>query len=150
MCWTDLFIARGTPAHVRSDNGPELVARAMQGWIQSVGAKTAFIEPGSPWENGNVESFNGKLRDELLNGGVFNSLAEARVLIGSKHCFGRAGARQHRSPPFLAWLQSTSPGGDHARRNQANAPSRFQWLIGPATAHDPLKSCLGQSVGAGQ
>ncbi|QTI81070.1 IS3 family transposase (plasmid) [Roseomonas marmotae] len=78
---TDLFIARGTPAHVRSDNGPELVAKAVQSWIHGVGAKTAFIDPGSPWENGYVESFNGKLRDELLNGEVFNSLAEARVLI---------------------------------------------------------------------
>jgi transposase InsO family protein len=78
---TDLFIARGTPAHVRSDNGPEFVAKAVQGWIRGVGAKTAFIEPGSPWENGYVESFNGKLRDELLNAEVFNSLAKGKVLI---------------------------------------------------------------------
>ena len=78
---TELFIARGTPAHIRSDNGPEFVAKAVQGWIRGVGAKTAFIEPGSPWENGYVESFNGKLRDELLDGEVFNTLAEARVLI---------------------------------------------------------------------
>ncbi len=78
---TDLFIARGTPVHIRSDNGPEFAAKAVQGWIRGVGAKSAFIEPGSPWENGYVESFNGKLRDELLNGEVFNTLAEARVLI---------------------------------------------------------------------
>jgi transposase InsO family protein len=78
---TDLFIARGTPGHVRSDNGPELIAKAVQRWINGVGAKTAYIEPGSPWENGYVESFNGKLRDELLNGEVFNTLAEARILI---------------------------------------------------------------------
>ncbi|WBV42534.1 IS3 family transposase [Pseudoroseomonas cervicalis] len=77
----ELFIARGTPAHIRSDNGPKFVAKAVQGWIRGVGAKTAFIEPGSPWENGYVESFNGKLRDELLDGEVFNTLAEARVLI---------------------------------------------------------------------
>ena len=78
---TDLFIARGTPGYIRSDNGPEFVAVAVQGWITGLGAKTAFIEPGSPWKNGYVESFNGKLRDELLNMEVFNTLLEARVLI---------------------------------------------------------------------
>jgi len=77
----DLFIARGTPGHIRSDNGPEFVATAVMGWISGVGAKTAYIEPGSPWENGYVESFNGKLRDELLRAEVFNTLAEAKVLI---------------------------------------------------------------------
>ncbi len=77
----DLFIARGTPGHVRSDNGPEFIATTVKGWISGVGAKTAFIEPGRPWENGYVESFNGKLRDELLNAEVFITLFEARVLI---------------------------------------------------------------------
>ena len=77
----DLFITRGVPAHVRSDNGPELVAKAVRGWIGGVGARAAFIEPGSPWENGYVESFNGKLRDELLNAEAFNTLAEAAVVI---------------------------------------------------------------------
>jgi transposase InsO family protein len=76
----DLFITRGAPAFIRSDNGPEFVAIALRGWISAVGTKTAFIEPGSPWENGYVESFNGKLRDELLHAEVFNTLAEARVL----------------------------------------------------------------------
>ena len=77
----DLFIARGTPCYIRSDNGPEFVATAVQGWIAGVGARTAFIEPGSPWENGYVESCNGKLRDELLRAEVFNTLLEAKVLI---------------------------------------------------------------------
>jgi putative transposase len=77
----DLFILRGIPGHIRSDNGPEFVATAVRGWINGVGAQTAFIEPGSPWENGYVESFNGKLRDELLSEEVFHTLAEARVLI---------------------------------------------------------------------
>jgi transposase InsO family protein len=77
----DLFITRGTPEHIRSDNGPEFVAKAVQGWIAAVGAKTAYIEGGSPWENGYVESFNGKLRDELLRGEIFYSLREAQVLI---------------------------------------------------------------------
>jgi len=77
----DLFIARGVPVHLRSDNGPEFVAKAVQGWIAGIGARTAYIEPGSPWENGDVESFNGKLRDELLNCEGFNTLREAQVLI---------------------------------------------------------------------
>lgn len=83
---SDLFILRGVPGHVRSDNGPEFAATAVKGWINGVGAKTAFIEPGSPWENGYVESFNGKLRDELLNAEVFNTLAEAKVLIEQWRC----------------------------------------------------------------
>ena len=65
---SDLFILRGVPGHIRSDNGPEFVAKALKEWIGAVGAKTAYIAPGSPWENGYVESFNARLRDELLNG----------------------------------------------------------------------------------
>ena len=77
----DLFIVRGIPAHIRSDNGPEFIAAALREWITAVGAKTAYIEPGSPWENGYVESFNGKLRDELLNGEIFYTLNEAKIVI---------------------------------------------------------------------
>ncbi len=77
----DLFIARGAPVHIRSDQGPEFVAEAVKGWIEGVGARTAYIEKASPWENGYVESFNGKLQDELPNGEVFNTLREAQVLI---------------------------------------------------------------------
>ena len=80
-CLSDLFILRGIPDHIRSDNGPEFVAKAVQDWIGAVGAKTAYIEPGSPWENGYCESFNSKLRDELLNGEIFYSLKEARIVI---------------------------------------------------------------------
>jgi len=80
---SDLFILRGVPGHVRSDNGPEFIARAVREWIAAVGARTAFIEPGSPWENGYCESFNSKLRDELLNGELFYSLAEAKIVIES-------------------------------------------------------------------
>jgi transposase InsO family protein len=80
---TDLFILRGVPGHVRSDNGPEFIAKAVRDWITLVGARTAYIEPGSPWENGYCESFNSKLRDELLNGEIFYSLKEARIVIES-------------------------------------------------------------------
>jgi putative transposase len=78
---TDLFILRGVPAHIRSDNGPEFVARSVRDWIAAVGAKTAFIEPGSPWENGYCESFNARFRDELLNGEIFYTLREAQIVI---------------------------------------------------------------------
>lgn len=77
----DSFVRRGVPEHVRSDNGPEFTAEAVRGWLGRVGVRTLFIEPGSPWENGYVESFNGKLRDELLDREAFDTLLEARVLI---------------------------------------------------------------------
>ncbi|MEA3389634.1 MULTISPECIES: IS3 family transposase [unclassified Sphingopyxis] len=77
----ELFVTRGPPAHIRSDNGPEFIATAVQQWLAQIGVKTLYITPGSPWENGYCESFNGSLRDELLNGEIFYSLAEARILI---------------------------------------------------------------------
>ena len=80
---SDLFILRGVPEHVRSDNGPEFVAKAVQKWIAAVGATTAYIAPGSPWENGFIESFNARLRDELLDGEIFYTLREAQVVIES-------------------------------------------------------------------
>jgi putative transposase len=80
---SDLFLLRGVPGHIRSDNGPEFVAKAVQEWITAVGARTAYIAPGSPWENGFIESFNARLRDELLDGEVFYSLREAQVVIES-------------------------------------------------------------------
>jgi len=80
-CLADLFIEHGVPEHIRSDNGPEFTAKAVRNWLARIGVKTLFIEPGSPWENGYNESFNGKLRDELLNGEVFYTLKEAQVLI---------------------------------------------------------------------
>ena len=80
---SDFFILRGVPGHVRSDNGPEFVAKAVQAWITAVGAKTAYIAPGSPWENGFIESFNARLRDELRDGESFYSLREAQVVIES-------------------------------------------------------------------
>ncbi len=91
---TDLFILRGVPAFIRSElplvaplvratigDGPEFIADIVRNWISAVGAKTAYIEPGSPWENGYCESFNARLRDELLNGEVFYTLKEAQIII---------------------------------------------------------------------
>ena len=78
---TGLFIARGNPDHIRSDNGSEFTATAVQDWLRRLGVKTLYITPGSPWENGYNESFNGRLRDEFLNGEVFHTLTEAQILI---------------------------------------------------------------------
>lgn len=81
QCLCDLFVEHGPPEHIRSDNGPEFTARAVRNWLGRIGVTTLYIEPGSPWENGYNESFNGKLRDELLNGEIFTTLREAHVLI---------------------------------------------------------------------
>ena len=77
----ELFLLRGVPKHIRSDNGPEFTAKKIRDWLTELGVKTLFIEPGSPWENGYIESFNGKLRDELLNREIFTTLIEAKILI---------------------------------------------------------------------
>ena len=76
-----LFLVRGVPKHIRLDNGPEFTSRAVRGWLSDIGVKAMFIEPGSPWKNGYIESFNGKFRDELLNREVFSTLTEARIPI---------------------------------------------------------------------
>ncbi len=76
----DLFIMRGIPEYIRSDNAPEFTAKAIRKWLADLKVKTLYIEPGSPWENGYIESFNGKLRDELLNGEIFMTMFEAQVL----------------------------------------------------------------------
>jgi transposase InsO family protein len=104
---SDLFILRGVPGHIRSDNGPEFVAKALREWIGAVGAKTAYITPGSPWENGYVESFNARLRDELLNGEIFYSLREAQIVIESWRRHYNA-VRPHQSLGLAAW-PSTPP-----------------------------------------
>ena len=77
---TGLFTSNGVPEHIRSDNGPEFTAKAIRDWLPRVGVRTLFIQPGSPWENGYCESFNGKLRDELLNREIFYSLKEVQIL----------------------------------------------------------------------
>src|SRR5829696_1110846 len=124
---SDLFILRGVPGHIRSDNGPEFVAKAVQTWITAVGAKTAYIERGSPWENGYVESFNARLRDELLNGEIFYTLREAKIIIESwrrHYNTVRPHASLNYKPPapevFLpiiaGWPASHNPRAKPARR----------------------------------
>lgn len=80
-CLADLFVSHGPPENIRSDDGPEFVAKSVREWLGRIGVKTLYIEPGSPWENGYCESLNSKLRDELLNGEIFTTLREAQVLI---------------------------------------------------------------------
>ena len=80
-CLGNLFVQRGLPAFIRSDNGSEFTAKAVRNWLTRLGVQTLYIEPGSPWENGYIESFIGKMRDELLNGEIFYTLNEAKVLI---------------------------------------------------------------------
>jgi len=77
----DVMLFEGVPVHIRSDNGPEMIAKVLRQWLSGLGTKSLYIEPGSPWENGYCESFNGKLRDECLNGEIFYSLKEARMVI---------------------------------------------------------------------
>lgn len=89
----ELFLIRGTPGHIRSDNGPEFIAKAVRSWLEENDVGPLYIEPGAPWENGVGESFNGKLRDELLNGELFTSLTEARVVLGDHR-----GHYNHRRP----------------------------------------------------
>ena len=93
------MLYRGIPEHLRSDNGPEFVAKELRKWLATLGTGTLYIEPGSPWENGFIESFNGKLRDECLNAELFLSLAEARYIVDR----WRLDYNHHRPHSMLGW-----------------------------------------------
>lgn len=107
-CLTELFVSHGPPEHIRSDNGSEFTAGAVRQWLKRLNVRTLFIEPGSPWENGYNESFNGKFRDELLNGEIFYSLKEAQVLIErwrlEYNAFRPHSSLGYRPPAPEAWL----------------------------------------------
>jgi transposase InsO family protein len=129
-CLASLFVYRGVPRYIRSDNGSEFTAKAVREWLGRVGVQTLFIEPGSPWENGYNESFNGKLRDELLNGEIFYTLKEARVLIESWRQYYNE-VRPHSSLGYRApapWARLLpDPGSATLRRDRealyANIPT---------------------------
>src|ERR1700675_3884502 len=104
----DVSVGGGIPEHIRSDNGPEFIAGELRKWLGKLGTRTLYIEPGSPWENGYCESFNGKLRDECLNGEIFYSLREAQVIIEiwRKHynTIRPHSALGYRPPAPLTWI----------------------------------------------
>src|ERR1700745_3013215 len=139
---SDLFILRGIPGHIRSDNGPEFLAKAVQEWIAAVGIKTAYIERGSPWENGYIESFNARLRDELLNGEIFYSLREAQIVIESWRRHYNT-IRPHASlgfkppapevvvPAFAAWARRRPRRASRAKRPTLNYHSTWPTQWGP-------------------
>ena len=85
-CLSNLFVQRGGPDRIRSDNGPEFVAKTVRGWLNRLNVKPLYVEPGSPWEHGYCESFNGKLRDELLAREIFYTLEEGKILIERRRC----------------------------------------------------------------
>ena len=129
----DLFVRHGPPEYIRSDNGPEFVARAVRDWLSRVGVRTLFIEPGSPWENGYCESFNGKLRDELLNTEIFDTLREAQVLIERWRRHYNA-VRPHSAlgwrPPIPETVGSAKPA--------AAAYASWGLRPRPSSSNDPL------------
>ena len=158
----DVMICRGTPQYIRSDNGPEFIALALRKWIADVGTQTAYIEPGSPWENGYCESFNSKLRDELLNLEVFYSLREAEVLIEAwRRHFNTV--RPHSSLGYLppapeAVLPRSgnlapwpgAPAGGGARRADCDGERAPGQLRRGAKAHASLTFHPDHPMGAGQ
>ena len=121
----DLCLECGVPGHVRSDQGPEFIAIAVREWIAAVGARTAFIEKASPWENGYVESFNGKLRDELLNGEIFYSLAEARIMIEQWRCHYNT-MRPHSALGYRPPAPSVVRGGGGGDEDQSSNESHYR------------------------
>jgi transposase InsO family protein len=112
-CLAELFCTRGVPAHLRSDNGPEFIANQLRQWLSRLGVLTLFIEPGSPWENGYIESFNGKMRDELLDREIFFTLEEAKTLIvrwrEEYNHIRPHSALGYRPPAPQAWLLFQQP-----------------------------------------
>ena len=136
-CLADLFIHRGMPEYLRSDNGAEFTASSVREWLARLGVTTLFIYPGSPWENGYVESLIGKLRDELLNGEIFYTLKEAQVLIGR-------------------WRQEYNHIRPHSSLGyRAPAPETVEWPLAATPREGPVISGLltkelVQTMGAGQ
>ena len=135
-CWPICSSRHGPPEYLRSDNGPEFTAKLVRRWLgQRCGVETLFIEPGSPWENGYNESFNGKLRDELLNGEIFYSLAEAAVLVEQWRR-----AVQYRPTP-------SAPAADFPPAPEAIKPS--PWFLRMPVNFTALRQAAGTNIGCG-
>lgn len=132
-----IMIERGVPAHIRSDNGPEFIAEAIRAWLESMGSSTLFIAPGSPWENAYIESFNSRLRDELLNVEIFLGLPEARYLA-DRYREGYNNHRPHSSIGYMTpaeFAASCSPSDSATLRLRANSSANP-----PASAGITLQS----------
>lgn len=121
---SDLFFLRGAPGHVRSDNSPEFAAKAVREWIEAVGSPTTFIEPGSPWEIGFCESFNARLRDDLLHGEIFYTLAQAKVVI--------KGWRRHYNTVRPHSALGYRPPGPRSRVGRLNNPDQLRRPLRPS------------------
>lgn len=134
---TDQFILRVVPSYIRCDNGPEFIAEAVRKWITAAGANTAYIEPGSPWENGYVESFNARLRDELLNDEIFYSLKEAEIII--------QGWRQHYNqirPHSSLCYRPPSLGNDDPVAAEADNELTFKPVQSVGAGQTPFSPCF--------
>ena len=138
----DVMLVRGIPAHIRSDNGPEMTAKVVRQWLAQVGSKTLYIEPGSPWENGYNESFNGKLRDELLNAEMFADLREAKVLGANWQ-----NDYNHRRPHSSLDYQTPAAFAMQCRKEPLGAlpPNPRQGLC-PWTPASSPPTCAGQKL----
>jgi transposase InsO family protein len=137
---SDLFIMRETPGHIRSDNGSEFIAKAVQEWVTAIGGKTAYIQPGSPWENGYVESFDARLRDELLDGGICTPCARPRL----------PSIVRHDQAARLTRIQAASIGGVHACLRRVAGCATPIGSAGLAGAAANAKLTFGPLSGADQ
>jgi transposase InsO family protein len=129
----DLFIRRGIPEHIRSDNGSEMTAKLVRAWLDTLQVKPLYIEPGSPWENGYVESFHGRLRDELLNGELFDTLWEAQVLLGQwrreYNAFRPHSALGYRPPAPEAWTWQEKKAQTGALRPAPGIDQLYSYVV---------------------
>ena len=124
----DVMVIKGIPEHLRSDNGPEFVAKDLRKWLADTGAKTLYIEPGSPWENGFCESFNSTLREEFLNGKIFYSIKELHKAQGRRvpcNTVRPHSSLGYRPPAPETWLTSTMG------RGEVETATRFPLLHTP-------------------
>jgi putative transposase len=144
----ELFVRHGPPEHVRSDDGPEFVAKAVRAWLRRLGGEALFTEPGSPWENGCCESFNGEPRDELLDREILHSLQEAQVLLGPRRSLGRAPAPQHRPAASRPGPPAARAGGRAVARTGMDPPTTGPWPSRPSRVSPTLR--LDRLGGAGQ
>ncbi len=126
----DAMVQHGIPEHIRSDNGPEFVAKDLRKWLQNTGAKTLYIEPGSPWENGYCESFNSKLRDEFLNGEIFYSLKEVQVLAERWRIHYNT-VRPHSSLGYKPPAPAAQTGGTNTGHGKVESQERLPLFHAP-------------------